>query len=80
MRLLVANTAYRHAYSIIRALRPYARKITAALEGDNRLVAKGRYKVFDSHFRYHLQDPVVSFLWWLRFTRQVLTATKHLGS
>jgi predicted ATP-grasp superfamily ATP-dependent carboligase len=39
-----------------------------------------RDKVFDPYFRYCLQDPFVSFLWWLRFTQQVVTATRHLGN
>jgi hypothetical protein len=39
----------------------------------------GRAKVFDPYSRYFFEDPVVSFLWWLRFTHQVLRATKHLG-
>ena len=40
----------------------------------------GQDKVFDPYFRYFLEDPVVSILWWLRFSHQVLTATKHLGN
>jgi biotin carboxylase len=40
----------------------------------------GRDKVFDPYFKYFFEDPVVSFLWWLRFTHQILNATKHLGN
>jgi biotin carboxylase len=40
MNLLVANTRNAQAYGIVRALRPYARKIVATMEGDNRLAAR----------------------------------------
>ena len=40
MNLLVTNTRNTQAYSIIRALRPYAGKIVATMEGDNRLAAR----------------------------------------
>jgi len=36
-------------------------------------------KVFDPHFRYFLQDPVVSILWWLRFSAWLLGTFKQLG-
>ena len=36
MNLLVTNTRNAQAYAIIRALRPYANKIVATMEGDNR--------------------------------------------
>jgi biotin carboxylase len=36
MNLLVTNTRNSQAYAIIRALRPYANKIVATMEGDNR--------------------------------------------
>jgi hypothetical protein len=36
-------------------------------------------KVFDPHFRYFVRDPVVSILWWLRFSTWVLGALKQLG-
>jgi biotin carboxylase len=40
MNLLVTNTRNTQAYSIIRTLRPYAAKIVAAMEGNNRLAAR----------------------------------------
>jgi biotin carboxylase len=40
MNLLVTNTRNAQAYGIVRALRPYARKIVATMEGDNLLVAR----------------------------------------
>ena len=36
-------------------------------------------RVFDPHFKYFLQDPVVSILWWLRFSAWALGACKQLG-
>jgi biotin carboxylase len=36
-------------------------------------------KVFDPYFRYFLQDPVVSILWWLQFSALALRALKQLG-
>ena len=36
-------------------------------------------KVFDPHFRYFFQDPVVSILWWLRFSTWMLGSWKQLG-
>ena len=36
-------------------------------------------KVFDPNFRYFFQDPLVSILWWLRFSTWVLGALKHAG-
>ncbi len=39
----------------------------------------GQKKVFDPYFTHFVQDPIVSFLWWLQFSHQVMTATKHLG-
>ncbi|MGH8546554.1 MAG: ATP-grasp domain-containing protein [Gammaproteobacteria bacterium] len=36
-------------------------------------------KSFDPYFTNCRQDPVVSFLWWLKFSYQVMSATKHLG-
>ena len=40
MNLLVTNTRNAQAYGIIRALRPYAEKIVATMEGDNRFLAR----------------------------------------
>ena len=40
MNLLVTNTRNAQAYAIIRALRPYAEKIVATMEGENRLMAR----------------------------------------
>lgn len=40
MNLLVTNTRNTQAYHIIRALRPYAKKIVATVEGDNPVVAR----------------------------------------
>jgi biotin carboxylase len=40
MNLLVTNTRNAQAYAIIRALRPYANKIVATMEGDNRVAAR----------------------------------------
>jgi carbamoylphosphate synthase large subunit len=36
-------------------------------------------KVFDPYFTHFRRDPVVSLLWWLKFSYQVMSATKHLG-
>ena len=38
-----------------------------------------RKKVFDLYYRYFFQDPIVSILWWLRFSTWVLGALKHAG-
>jgi hypothetical protein len=40
MNLLVTNTRNAQAYAIIRALRPYAAKIVATMEGANRMAAR----------------------------------------
>jgi biotin carboxylase len=40
MNLLVTNTRNAQAYAIIRALRPYAQKIVATMEGNNRFAAR----------------------------------------
>ena len=37
-------------------------------------------KVFDPFFTNFFQDPVVSLLWWLQFSHQVMNATRHLGA
>lgn len=36
-------------------------------------------RVFDPHFKYFFRDPVVSILWWLRFSTWVIGALKHAG-
>jgi hypothetical protein len=36
-------------------------------------------KVFDPFFTNFFQDPVVSLLWWLQVSHQVMSATGHLG-
>src|SRR4026207_47349 len=40
MNLLVTNTRNAQSYAIIRALRPFAKKIVATMEGDKRLTAR----------------------------------------
>jgi biotin carboxylase len=40
MNLLVTNTRNAQSYAIIRALRPFAKKIVATMEGDRRLAAR----------------------------------------
>jgi glutathione synthase/RimK-type ligase-like ATP-grasp enzyme len=40
VNLLVTNTRSAQAYAVIRALTPYAQKIVATMEGENRLVAR----------------------------------------
>ena len=40
MNLLVTNTRNSQAYSVIRALRPYAKKIVVTMFGQNRLAAR----------------------------------------
>lgn len=60
MNLLVTNTQNIQAYSIIRALRPYAQKIVATMSGKNRLVARlshaANSRLVDS--RYYVPNPV----------------------
>jgi hypothetical protein len=36
-------------------------------------------KIIDPHFRQFFRDPLVSILWWLRFSSWVLGALKHAG-
>lgn len=36
-------------------------------------------KLLDPNFRYFLKDPLVSILWWIRFSGWVLAAVKHVG-
>jgi biotin carboxylase len=45
----------------------------------SRTYLNGNEKVFDPYFKYFSQDPAVSILWWLKYSYQVLAATKHLG-
>ncbi len=40
MNLLVTNTRNAQAYAVLRALRPYARKIVVTMEGENRIAAR----------------------------------------
>ena len=40
MNVLVTNTHSSQSYAIIRALRPYAHKIVATMEGGNRFLAR----------------------------------------
>jgi len=60
MNLLVTNTRTRQAYSIIRALRPYAQKIVVTMYGKNRLVARlshaANSRLVDK--RYYVPSPV----------------------
>ena len=59
MNLLVTNTRNAQAYGIIRALRPYAAKIVATMEGDNRFVARlshaANSRLVDK--RYYVPSP-----------------------
>jgi hypothetical protein len=38
-----------------------------------------RERVFDPYFRYFLQDPLVSLIWWLQFTTWIAGGVKQLG-
>jgi biotin carboxylase len=60
MNLLVTNTRVGQAYFIIRALRPYARKIVVTTYGEDRF-AKWKSHAAYSHLvdkRYHVPSPV----------------------
>ena len=64
MNLIVTNTDSSQSYSIIRALRPYAHRIVATIEGKNRFSAK-LSQAANSRFvdrRYHVPSPVED--WW----------------
>jgi predicted ATP-grasp superfamily ATP-dependent carboligase len=39
----------------------------------------GKEKLFDPYFKYFFQDPGVSILWWLKYSYQLLAASKHVG-
>jgi biotin carboxylase len=39
----------------------------------------GKEKVFNPYFKYFLQDPLVSVLWWFQFCGSVSRAAKQLG-
>ncbi len=39
----------------------------------------GQRKHYDPHFNYFFRDPIVSILWWLRFSSWVIGALKHAG-
>lgn len=59
MNLLVTNTRNAQAYAIIRALRPYARKVVVTMEGNNRIAARlshaANSRLVDK--RYHTPSP-----------------------
>ena len=63
MNLLVTNTRNSQAYAIIRALRPYAHKIVATMEGDNRFSAwlshAARSRLVDK--RYFTPSPAADW-------------------
>jgi carbamoylphosphate synthase large subunit len=63
MNLLVTNTRNAQAYAIIRALRPYANKIVATMEGDHRLPAwfshAARSRLVDT--RYFTPSPAADW-------------------
>ena len=64
MNLIVTNTDSSQSYSIIRALRPYAHRIVATIEGKNRFSAK-LSQAANSRFvdrRYQVPSPVED--WW----------------
>jgi len=60
MNLLVTNTRNTQAYSIIRALRPYAQKIVVTMYGKNHFVARlshaANSRLVDK--RYYVPSPV----------------------
>jgi predicted ATP-grasp superfamily ATP-dependent carboligase len=59
MNLLVTNTRNGQAYAIVRALRPFANRIVATMEGDNRLTARLSHAA-NSRFvdkRYYTPSP-----------------------
>ena len=64
MNLLVTNTQNPQSYAIIRALRPYAEKVVATMEGENRLLARlsqaAASRLVDR--RYYVPSPVAD--WW----------------
>jgi hypothetical protein len=39
----------------------------------------GKKKVFNPHFRYFFQDPLVSILWWLAFLKYVTRSSRLIG-
>jgi biotin carboxylase len=63
MNLLVTNTRNAQAYAVIRALRPFAKKIVATMEGDNRLAARLSHAA-NSHLvdkRYYTPSPAADW-------------------
>jgi biotin carboxylase len=60
MNLLVTNTRNSQAYSIIRALRPYSKKIIVTMFGHNRLAARLSHAANSCLVdkRYHVPSPV----------------------
>jgi biotin carboxylase len=63
VNVLVTNTRNSQAYTIIRALRPYAKKIVATMEGDNQLASwfshAARSRLVDR--RYFTPSPVADW-------------------
>jgi biotin carboxylase len=53
--------------------------VTELLRSYGQTYFNRKKKVFDPFFTHFVQDPVVSLLWWLQFSHQVMNATKHLG-
>jgi hypothetical protein len=63
VNLLVTNSRHSQAYTIIRALRPYARKIVATMYGENRLVARLSPAANLRHVyrRYYVPSPAADW-------------------
>jgi biotin carboxylase len=45
----------------------------------SRIYFNRKKKVFNPYFKYCLQDPLVSFLWWCQLSLPMLNAVKQLG-
>jgi hypothetical protein len=39
----------------------------------------GKKRVFNPHFKYFFEDPLVSILWWLAFLKYVVRASRLIG-
>ncbi len=63
VNLLVTNSRHSQAYTIIRALRPYARKIVATMYGETRLVARLSPAANSRHVdrRYYVPSPAADW-------------------
>jgi biotin carboxylase len=63
VNLLVTNTRHTQAYTIIRALRPHARKIVATVYGENRLAARLSPAANSRHVdrRYYVPSPAADW-------------------